>query len=251
MILNIFKIMQFKKIYLIKILVSLISGVAHEQEGFILSNYGVFLKKNFSDRTFRLCLQGYRNGLEIILRDLKQEFIFIDVGANQGIFSILASKNSKCTQIHAFEPNPKLMEFLEKNFMFNKVKNSTIHQLALSNLNGKVNFSTWDSHSGIGRIDAKNGNILVDVVNRKYLNKVFRNSLPNMFLKIDAEGSELIILKEFFGSKVASSIKFIFIEIDPKFNQSKEVTQLLSQNGFTLTARASGGGNFDHFYTKV
>jgi len=143
------------------------------------------------------------------------------------------------------------MEFLEKNFMFNKVKNSTIHQLALSNLNGKVNFSTWDSHSGIGRIDAKNGNILVDVVNRKYLNKVFRNSLPNMFLKIDAEGSELIILKEFFGSKVASSIKFIFIEIDPKFNQSKEVTQLLSQNGFTLTARPSGRGNFDHFYTKV
>ena len=76
---------------------------------------------NYLDKTFQLSIMGYRNNLEKILLSIKQPLIFMDIGANQGVFSLVAAKNKNFVEIHAFEPNLELISYLERNFDTNKV----------------------------------------------------------------------------------------------------------------------------------
>ena len=84
-------------------------------QNYTMSNYGVWMLNNYNDKTFKLSLMGYRNGLEKIILSLKHPFTFMDIGANQGVFSLVAAKNKYCIQIHTFEPNLSVNKFLEKN----------------------------------------------------------------------------------------------------------------------------------------
>jgi hypothetical protein len=70
-----------------------------------MSNYGVWMYNNFNDKTFKLSLLGYRNSLDRIISLIEYPFIFVDIGANQGIFSLVAAKNKNCVALHTFEPN--------------------------------------------------------------------------------------------------------------------------------------------------
>ena len=85
---RILKVLSLK--YLIKsdvkrleIIRSIITNQNIEKKGYILSNYGVWMLSNNSDKTFQLSIMGYRNNLEKILLSIKQPLIFIDIGANQ------------------------------------------------------------------------------------------------------------------------------------------------------------------------
>jgi hypothetical protein len=60
----------------------------------VTSRYGVKLQGNWEDLTFLFCVQGaYGYYLSELLRTAQDAFVFIDIGANQGLYSILASKN--------------------------------------------------------------------------------------------------------------------------------------------------------------
>ena len=85
------------------------------------------MSNNYSDKTFQLSIMGYRNKLEKFLLSINEQLTFIDIGANQGVFSLVAAKNKNFVEIHAFEPNLKLISYLESNFYINKVNNFFIH----------------------------------------------------------------------------------------------------------------------------
>jgi hypothetical protein len=95
---RILKILNLK--YLIKsdvkrleIIRSIITNQNIEKMGYTLSNYGVWMLSNYFDKTFQLSIMGYRNNFEKILLSINQPLIFIDIGANQGVFSLVAAKN--------------------------------------------------------------------------------------------------------------------------------------------------------------
>ena len=61
----------------------------------VKSYYGVYFKKNWLDRTFRFYINGdYGSFFSSYLKELSfGNWCFIDIGANQGLYSIIASQN--------------------------------------------------------------------------------------------------------------------------------------------------------------
>lgn len=121
---------------------------------------------------------------------------FLDVGANIGYYTRLASKLvGKRGIVHAFEPNPAAIRLLEKNTR--NLSNVHLHETAVSDAEGICDFSVnkYGETSAIGLNPAA-----------KYVVRVRQNSLDNLFLdearidviKIDVEGFEKEVL---FGAK--------------------------------------------------
>lgn len=207
------------------------------QDGqFILSNYGVWILNNTKDKSFHLACMGYRNKLDNILRKIKVPIIFLDIGANQGIFSLVAAKNPQIKEVHAFEPNQNICKILKKNFHRNRINKFIIHKKAISRYNGIRFLSFTRSHSGKSKITKTTLNSMkIDSVNRDYLNTKFVNSDLPFFLKIDVEGMEYEVLKEVFSSVLKKQIYYIFIELRNDEKKNKKTIDLLIENSFTKT----------------
>jgi FkbM family methyltransferase len=255
LLIRILKILSLKSllksdISLFEIIRSIIANKNIEKKGFTLSNYGVWMLNNDLDKTFKLSIMGYRNNLEKILFSISQPIIFIDIGANQGVFSLVAAKNKSFIEIHAFEPNLKLISYLESNFYINKVDNFVIHKVAIGPQSASINFFVPENHSGNGRIDSKKGNMKVICVNRDYLNKVFTKYNKFYFIKIDVEGSEYNVLNELFNSNINLFIKYIFIEINTKFSKEDELVAMLKSNNFYERSRSRSRVTYDALYVR-
>src|SRR5688572_9009381 len=68
------------------------------------SVYGVKLAPNFRDKTFRYCLYGtYGRHISDYLEAIDQPFVFLDIGANQGLFTLIAGRNPNCRHAVALE----------------------------------------------------------------------------------------------------------------------------------------------------
>jgi FkbM family methyltransferase len=251
-LLKIINLRYLRKIDISKkeICLSIINNYYIKKTNFTLSNYGVWMKNNFEDKTFKLSILSYRNKLEKILLKIAEPTIFIDIGANQGVFSLVAGKNKNFIQIHAFEPNINLIPYLQENLLFNKVDNFFIHKVAIGLKESIVNFSVSPNHSGSGRVSAESSEMKVVCVNRNYLNKVFIRTNVKYFVKIDVEGSEKEVLNELFNSKINLYIKYIFIEINSKFNDENSLIKILVDNGFFEKSRKGDSISFDALFER-
>jgi FkbM family methyltransferase len=234
------------------VFISIITNKYVTKSNYVLSNYGVWLSKNTGDKTFNLSLLGYRNKLEKFLSRVSEPCIFIDVGANQGIFSILAAKNQNFAEIHAFEPNLQVVHFLENNFKYNNVHNGVIHKFAINSKSGTFKFLVPENHSGAGMLSTGRANMEVECVNYGYLNKVFKKLNYSYFIKIDVEGSELIVLTELLRSEIKYYINKIFIEVTFILLSEKEaIYQLLTNLGFREVYTKKLNQNvFDVFFVR-
>jgi FkbM family methyltransferase len=225
-----------------------ITGKFIEKDGFVLSNYGVWMQRNFPDKTFYLSILGYRNRLERHLKSIRKPFIFFDVGSNQGVFSLLSSKNKYCRKVHIFEPNSDLIRYLTANLEFNGVTSYKIHNYAISDKIGNVPFFVPASHSGAARIVEKEGfDNFCESINRHYLNEAEKYLLDPIFLKLDVEGSEFLVLTEFFNSLLFERIEYIFIEMNSNIENT---AKLLSEMGFIEESRKGTRDSFDALYLK-
>jgi FkbM family methyltransferase len=230
---------------------SILSNNYIQKGDFVLSNYGVWLKNNFYDRTFILALVSYRNGLDKILLQIKVATIFIDIGANQGIFSLIAAKNPHIIEIHSFEPNTLIFKKLQENVIFNQISNIKLHRVAISKIYSRVYFSAPNNHSGLGKISSKKTAHVVKSVNRNYLNKIFSNNTCEVFIKIDVEGLEFEVLCEILGSRLNPNIRNIYLEFNPKYkNRDVILIKLLNENGFSEKFRTTHKDYYDSLYSR-
>src|SRR3546814_19160807 len=70
----------------------------------VTSRYGVKLRANWRDRTFQYCRAAtYGRDLSGFLAAQDSPFAFVDIGANQGLYSLLAARNPQCARVIAFE----------------------------------------------------------------------------------------------------------------------------------------------------
>lgn len=182
------------------------------------SYYGIKLfNVNFNDVTFRYsCGGAYSLYYFNFLKNYNNRFIFIDIGANLGLFSAAASTNKNCKFIHAIEPQKIICNSLKKNLF---IKNFKIYNFAISNFNGKSFFAQNIKDSGSSKlcdsINNKKKYLLkkVDVKNFSFFNKIFSEHQNLDFLiKIDVEGHENIVLKEIGKSKILSRVRHFYIE---------------------------------------
>jgi FkbM family methyltransferase len=205
--------------------------------------------------TFIFSVGPDKEDIKIIstLLNLKKKIIVLDVGCYLGMFSRNISRIFKKKNItfHLFDPINIVDIKNNKNHFF------YYNDIAISNKNGERNFfiNNFFSSSGSSLLSITKDDLFWNFT-RKLLSlnffgkyekkKIYTKTLDSYvsekkikeisILKIDAEGSEYLILKG--GKKALLKTKIIFIEILDKkktfFLKEKKIIKLLKKNKFRL-----------------
>ena len=136
-----------------------------------------------------------------ISQELKAGHTFVDIGANNGYYTILASQLVSATgKVLSFEPNHKVFDRLLNNIQVNGLKNVACFNFALADFDGQANLyldeKMEDGQASLKDVQQKNP---VSKVIVKKSGDFFKDKgLINM-IKMDVEGSEISILKGMEG----------------------------------------------------
>ncbi len=79
--------------------------------------------------------------LNLFIELSKKSTTIIDIGANTGLFSVLASKANPKAQIHAIEPYHVNAARMNLNLNLNGITNVMVHEMALGENNGKIDIA--------------------------------------------------------------------------------------------------------------
>lgn len=126
--------------------------------------------------------------------------IVYDIGANTGYFTLASARLVGDTgKVFSFEPLPANISMLQKHVSINKINNTVIMKMAVSNRQGKVNFSNEENNLGNTYVDSiyfkdNRNKIEVDTASIDYLVNSLIITPPDL-IKIDAEGAEYEILR--------------------------------------------------------
>lgn len=178
--------------------------------------------------------------LDFVSKVLRPSDIFIDIGANIGIFSLLA--NERNCKVYSIEPTPKTFERLQENLSLNKFSDSNSYHLAFSNSDGvtflNVSENGLDAWNNISE-RSEEGFVKVEIKTRKF--DSFIKDLPIkkndfIFVKMDVEGWELKVLNgaEHFLSDYSPVWMIEFNDENFSKNQykGKELVHFLNGKGY-------------------
>ncbi|PSO83532.1 MAG: hypothetical protein BRC41_11990 [Cyanobacteria bacterium QH_9_48_43] len=131
---------------------------------------------------------------------LKDGMTFIDVGANIGYFTLVAARKvEKNGRVFSFEPELENFDLLSKNVELNRLNNITFENIALSNLEGEIVLNKDPNSKGRHSICISREGWVPIRCKAMRLDAYFKKTQIHIkqidFIKIDAEGAELAILK--------------------------------------------------------
>ena len=137
-----------------------------------------------------------------ITETLREGNVFLDVGANVGFYSLLASRCvGESGRVVAFEPFPENISFLRRHVELNQLTNVEVIEAAVADQAGSATFSPGPDGC-TGRLETgqsatekcDNESITVKLVILDDLVAGEQIPVPNA-IKIDVEGAEAAVLK--------------------------------------------------------
>ena len=171
---------------------------------------------------------------ELIFRSLGHVDHFVDVGANIGYFTSLASSFTNIETINSFEPHPFIFEILKRNSKDSKIK---LNAFAASDKNGIAELyipKDFNENMGIASLEKPEEEEIEKIeIETKPLDEIL-NSDQNYCLKIDTEGHESSVLlgaKELLKKQAFS---YIFFEEFESYPQA-ESFKILHDNNYEIT----------------
>jgi FkbM family methyltransferase len=209
----------------------------------VSSYYGVKLNANYDDATFKFYVVGtYGDDYWKHITKKMRPFIFLDIGANQGLYTLCAAMNKNCIACFSFEPVPKTFALLKKNVAVNDLSTKChLINKAIANKSGFYDISYKPNHSGVATMHARNN--LISETNNKietieaisYIeldNLISNQDKARLIVKIDVEGYEMNVITELLKTQVAKEISEIYFEIDERWVDYNDIEILLKTNGF-------------------
>jgi FkbM family methyltransferase len=216
----------------------------------VRSAYGPKFYANYSDTTFQFYITGfYGTFLASQISALSKPFVFMDVGANQGLYSLLANHNAQCQAIYAFEPVAETYKKLEQNVALNHAEKVKVLNYAISDSDDKKQISFNPNHTGGASIEHKgatNTTQSITCISANSLSRMLQiDSTLDIFIKIDTEGHEPVVVKELRKASFWGQVKTVFFEADDDWYSSADLIQLLETDGFVEIWRTAP--NVKHF----
>lgn len=228
---------------------------------YIKSNYGVLMQADLNDNTNLWALLGWYDTVWNEIREIMRGEAFIDIGANAGLFSLVAGRQVGPDGIVlAFEPQKPLFVKLVNNALENKLNNIYCFNLALSDSTKMVGMNKIDpNHSGIATI--KEASLSHDNVAWAV------SPMPDLMLikemlagrvttiKIDVEGHELQVLKGISWLFETDNVRKLIIEIDAvnlmRFDSCvSEIYTLMEKHGFTPKYGDKSISHYDEVFIR-
>jgi len=189
-----------------------------------------------------------------IEQELKPGDYFIDIGANIGFYSLIASE-IEGVQVYGFEPSPRELKRFKTNISINNKTNIQIFPIALSDINQELILSISDlGNAGMNsivnpintfekvNIQAKR---LDSVLNLKEMQKV-------KIIKIDVEGYEHEVLMGMENLMPFFKGAFI-VEISPDMmrksgRNAMDIYNWMSRFSFSPKQGYQGSGQYDEYF---
>lgn len=184
----------------------------------VLGRYKMFVDTRDIGLAPHLMLEGYWEMwvTEALIATLREGMVVADVGANVGYFTLLMADLVGSTgRVHAFEPNPFLVELLGKSLSVNGFwARVSLHQTALSNEDGRL------MELFIPPGEPKNGHLiaLTDQTSEDALT-VGCSRMDSLLdwegldlAKVDVEGAEQLVWAGMKGLLDGGRLKTVFIE---------------------------------------
>lgn len=150
---------------------------------------------------------------------LRPSDVFIDIGANEGYFSVIAASQVSNGAVHSIEPQTRLQCVLRKNFELNG-SNSIVHRTAISDREGYLDmFLRPSTNTGASsmfrhwRLGSRSEQVACTTLDSFFREHSIRRA---RLIKIDCEGAEPFVIS---GSKAVLAerkIEFIAMDYHPK-----------------------------------
>jgi FkbM family methyltransferase len=224
---------------------------------FTRSIYGPLLRDTPGDRTFELCLNGYDTPLVAdTVRLHERPFVFLDIGANLGIFSLLAARNPHCVRALAFEPLPGIFANLQANVARNGAELVEVHCAALTSARRHHVYLRYDArHSGMAKIvpRARRGCVRARAIDGPALGRLVGEPQEPILAKIDVEGSERDVLQVLRQSGIYPAVNTMVIEISEQNLGNAEraaLLAMLAEDGFVEVKRSGPQDHYDAVYRR-
>ena len=142
------------------------------------------------------------NGWRFLHHHLKPTMTFVDIGANQGEYSLFAAKRLTNGLVLAFEPVDHFFQQLSENISLNHFNNIRTFPFGLSNVTSQV--PIYMGAQGAGEHEGL-ATIYQSSLRKRFIQNIDLKVLDNLepglglvridFIKIDVEGAELMVLK--------------------------------------------------------
>lgn len=177
---------------------------------------------------------------DMLFRQLEENSVILDIGANIGWYSLLFSKRLPQSKIYAFEPIQATYQYLLTNITLNQSTNIFPFNIGLSEKEGSLTYYYFPE----GSVLASEKNLL-DCPKAKATtcevttldNFIFANKLNKLdFIKCDVEGAELSVLKGGLHT-IKKFLPILFIELFERwallFNyHPNDIIHLLNDIGY-------------------
>lgn len=229
--------------------------VPSDRSGFVRTAYGVRMRENWEDATFRMCVFGGQGrALSDLLQGLDRPFSFLDIGANQGLFSLLAVNNPNCIKAIAFEPVPETFDLLALNVK-QSPRADRIHceKAAVSSETGTAEIRLSEGHSGAASLsdrDLGQGRTLtIETMSANDIERLVPGQ-SDLVIKVDVEGFEAVVIPEVLRLPSAPRISHLFFEVDLEWIDLECISAALREAGLTEQTRHGGRNHFDILATR-
>lgn len=216
-------------------------------EPVVTSRYGVRMRANWRDRTFQYCRYAtYGRALSGYIAAQNRPFAFVDIGANQGLYSLLAARNRHCVAAVAFEPVAATFALLRDNIALNAA-GATIRPVhaAVSLQSGMARIATDDAHSGVASLrETTDGGEEIRILGIAGVDTLLEGDVP-LIVKIDVEGHEETVVEALMASAHGDRIAAIFYEVDARWTDADAIEARLRGGGFARFTRHGIGRHYD------
>lgn len=218
---------------------------------FVRTRYGVMMQANWSDATFNMCFSAsYGHILSDLLQGFPSDFVFLDIGSNQGLYALLAARNPMCRHVYAFEPVTGTFAILQANIRANGFQNRiTALNAAISDSDGTAEIFLSEGHSGAASMreagsSAGKASAWIKTMSVTGIDALQVNA-SHIVIKIDVEGHEPTVLAQLMASRHREKIAFIFYEVDEAWSNPGVLEDTVRQNGLLHLTRFGTGTHYD------
>lgn len=216
--------------------------------------YGLKMVCNWYDNANRIIFEGRFGVVEDFIFELPPHALFIDIGANQGGTSIMASRvlAEGGGQVMAYEPNPVALGLMKENIVLNGCENVHVFEQGVAPFRKELRIDNSDrENSGSAHVSDDGVVVVMGPICLRDVQSVLGDS--PVFVKIDTEGYEMEVLTGISELLSENIIQKLVVEIDREnlenFGSSPEmVYAYLSNFGFS-PKRGLSVGHYDEVFS--
>lgn len=206
----------------------------------VLGIYKMFVDTHDIGIAPHLMLEGYWEMwvTEAMIGLVREGMVVADVGANIGYFTLLmADLVGAKGRVHAFEPNPGLIDLLGRNLSVNGYWGRvSVHHMALGDRDGE------DLALYVPPGEPKNGHLVSSDMHGEHVVRVGCRRMDSILpwdaldlAKIDVEGAEQLVWAGMQGLLDNGRLKTVLIEFaSGRYDDPQDFLKRLMAPGFTL-----------------